>query len=705
MSYTNIFGGSVVQPSDVMYIRLALTGNTTLSWPTQYVDSLSTPYVVARTTEITTNGAGYLIAMPAANQVSVGMDAMIRNVGSNPFIVTDNAGNQIIQIAAGLSWYIYVTDNSSVAGTWGIIQQGAGTSSADATNLAGNGLIPLNGELNTDIVTANIAANYNATVSDLAKLFYWTGGTGTFSLPQNNTIFNGFYLSVNNTLSGSLLTLQTVDGSSIDGSNGFQLNPGESSTFVWTGTQWCSLGYGKANIFGATINIQNIGGNSNITLSDTQASRSIQQYTGTLTGNIAVIFPNVLFQKIVNNQTTGSFSLTLKTAGMGATVVIPQGQIINIYCDGNNNIYSVPTILPSESLLFGDGSATNPSIAFASDTDTGFYHPGSGIVNFTSNGQNALSLTSNQLLPYIAGSAGIPTYSYFGQGTTGLYYNTGTSTQNITVGGSDTIRCGTNLTTFIPNTSLQGTLTVAQGTTLNSTLNVTGLSILSTVTITGAITLGSALTVSNGGTGQTNTVAAFNNLSPITTQGDVIIGTGPNAAGRLATGTAGQYFQANGPGVNPSWATFPAFGKILQVQQLVFSDTVNSMAGTATFNPIPSFTLNITPIATTSRIIILAQIYAATTGSYAGFNIGRNGTYTIFTSNARTGCDAYSAMLTSATLTSIPLMFVDSPNTTAAVTYSVGCAVVGGFTTLNYTLNQASGGMACSSLILMEIGA
>ena len=52
--------------------------------------------------------------------------------------------------------------------------------------------------------------------------------------------------------------------------------------------------------------------------------------------------------------------------------------------------------------------------------------------------------------------------------------------------------------------------------------------------------------VSMGGTGQTSSSAAFNAISPITTTGDLILGTGANTAGRLGIGTSGQVLASNG---------------------------------------------------------------------------------------------------------------------------------------------------------------
>lgn len=89
-------------------------------------------------------------------------------------------------------------------------------------------------------------------------------------------------------------------------------------------------------------------------------------------------------------------------------------------------------------------------------------------------------------------------------------------------------------------------ITPALGTPASGVMtNVTGLPLTTGVTGT--------LPIANGGTGQITASAAFNALSPITTVGDLIYGSGVNTSSRLGIGTSGQVLTVVA-GV-PTWAT------------------------------------------------------------------------------------------------------------------------------------------------------
>jgi hypothetical protein len=84
-----------------------------------------------------------------------------------------------------------------------------------------------------------------------------------------------------------------------------------------------------------------------------------------------------------------------------------------------------------------------------------------------------------------------------------------------------------------------------------STIQASDIPTLNQNTTGNAANLTGIVAIANGGTSQNTKAAGFNALSPITTTGDLIVGTGTNASGRLAVGTANQVLRSSG--TTPAW--------------------------------------------------------------------------------------------------------------------------------------------------------
>jgi hypothetical protein len=108
-----------------------------------------------------------------------------------------------------------------------------------------------------------------------------------------------------------------------------------------------------------------VAGSSDVTLTAAQCRNDVLNFTGILTGDIDVIVPNGPQEWTVTNNTTGSFSLTVKTAA-GTGVVITQGNVHQVLADGTN---VVNTATPA-----GVVSAASVSI-----TDAGTYYTGTDV--------------------------------------------------------------------------------------------------------------------------------------------------------------------------------------------------------------------------------------------------------------------------------------------------------------------------------------
>ena len=110
-TFVSPFTGDVILPTDVSYADYTLDGDVQLQWPS---DATGTENPAARIMDIT-GDTGVLI-MPTANQVSVGQDALIRNVSGIDFDVNNFDGGVIVTVEAGKASYLYLTSNASTAG-------------------------------------------------------------------------------------------------------------------------------------------------------------------------------------------------------------------------------------------------------------------------------------------------------------------------------------------------------------------------------------------------------------------------------------------------------------------------------------------------------------------------------------------------------------------------------------------------------------
>ena len=242
------------------------------------------------------------------------------------------------------------------------------------------------------------------------------------------------------------------------------------------------------------------------------------------------------------------------------------------------------------------------------------------------------SKTANFMLAAPTGVAGVPTFRAMvaadvptlNQNTTGTASNV-TGTVAIANGGTGATTAGAALTSLgayaasNPSgyTSNTGTVTSVAA-SVPAFLSVTG----SPITTSGTLAIaysGTALPVANGGTGQTTASAAFNALSPITTAGDLILGSGVNTAGRLGIGLNGYVLTSNG--TTASWAA--ATGGVTQIVAGT-NVTISPAGGTGavTVNAAAGTTLS-NDTATTSFVY---PLFAAATSGTAS---------TVYTGNAK----------------------------------------------------------------------
>lgn len=377
MSYNSPFTGNVIQPTDVSYRAITLSANTQLQWP---INGNATDDYAARIMNVTATTTSLSLYMPPADQASVGQDALIRNVGSNSFTVKDYAGvNTIIVVAAGESKYIYITANSTNAGTWSNIAFGTGTSSADAATLAGYGLVASGLTLNQSSPVSSFSTSYTSVTADRAKLFLWTGGAGTLTLPDAATVGNNWFVQVRNGGTGSL-TVACQGSDTFNGSASVILQQADSCLIACSGTAFYSVGLGKNTQFNFSQLVKTVSAGT-YTLTSSEASNTIQRYisSGNLTNNVTIIVPPTIQIYYIQNSTTTSagYSVTIST-GSGASATIASNQQSTLICDGQNLVNANTIVAGQSAVSLLDGSVGAPALYFGSESTTGVYRAGAG---------------------------------------------------------------------------------------------------------------------------------------------------------------------------------------------------------------------------------------------------------------------------------------------------------------------------------------
>jgi len=358
-TYTNTFGGTNIYPSDVSYRYVSLTISQTLDWP---LETAPTNDVVASIMDVNATTTSLVITMPDATEAGTGQTVLFNNVGSNTFTVKTSTGTQICAPTSGSTFQIYLTDNSTASGTWRSFQYGASASASNAASLAGLGLKAIATTLNQSIEVSSFSTNYTAGVSDRSKAFIWTGGAGTLSLTSAPTLGNDWFVQIRNGGTGDL-TIDPNSSESINGAATLTLSPGDSCIVITDGAQFWTIGFGQSAVYAFSVLQIDIAGSGNYTLTISELNKTAYIFTGVLTGNRDIIVPTTAQQYWVSNQTTGSYTLGIRTSAQPSPgVTVSQSARAILYCDGTNVVDAdTATIGIPLSLAQGGTGATTAS--------------------------------------------------------------------------------------------------------------------------------------------------------------------------------------------------------------------------------------------------------------------------------------------------------------------------------------------------------
>ena len=401
--YVSPFTGTVVTPTDVSYLALPFSSNQELFWPSTVNGSEP---VAARIIDCVASAGSLSIALPAADQGTLGSDILFRNLGAYAFTITDNTGGASVSVPIGQSLYFYLIDNTTQAGEWNNVAFGVGTSFADAATLAGAGLTTISGKLATTQNIVNITATPVVNDASRAATFVWNGGAGNFNLPNYASLSTGWYIGLRNNGTGELI-VTPQSPSLLNSQISITFNPGDSGFifFDTVNSGFYTVGLTAPNSVSFTAATYDVDAIVDNTFNLTSYAPIIQTYiaqSGTRTQTLAVTLPAITqIYILVNNTNQSGYDITFQNQGSSQPpLVIATGQIFTVLSDGLNLF---PLTQGSTGLYFAaDGTAGAPAYSFNNDTATGMYLVGTGVLGLTANGIEIIDIdNSNTLQPLV----------------------------------------------------------------------------------------------------------------------------------------------------------------------------------------------------------------------------------------------------------------------------------------------------------------
>jgi len=354
MTFTNVFGGTTIYPSDVSYLALSLSADTPLEWP---LESSGSANPAARIIDVTPSASGFSVVLPDATQTGAGQTVLFNNLsGSYSFLVKNFAGATLATVGTGTQWQVYLADTATAAGTWRVFRYGASTATVQASALAGFGLTVTGSTLSQSTPVTNFSTTgLTLASSNRAGAFVWTGsGAGTINLPAAASVDNNYFALVRNSGDGDL-TVDPDGTERINGATSLAFRPGDSATLITDGVRWYTVGFGQDAVFAFDYTSINVTG-GDYTLSGSQLNRIAYKFVGALTSDATIIIPATVQQYWITNATTGSFNFFVKIAG-GTPTQVQQNAKGIYYCDGSNVILaSDPTTLTTPIALSQGGT-------------------------------------------------------------------------------------------------------------------------------------------------------------------------------------------------------------------------------------------------------------------------------------------------------------------------------------------------------------
>ena len=365
-----------------------------------------------------------------------------------------------------------------------------------------------------------------------------------------------------------------------------------------------------------------------------------------LTGNISVIVPAVVQIYIVSNNTTGSYTLTVKTAS-GTGIVVSQGSTAILYCDGTN-VNNAYTATISGSLVLNDGSYASPTLSFTAQPGTGLYSAGSNTFSAAANAAQVMQWAAQGSAVNYFGAVATATGVAPTLGVSGTDMNINLSlvpkgSGYVTCGYLDSTVIGANVPSPASFTTLSASSTISGSGFSTYLASPPAIGGTAAAAITGT-TITASTQFSGPGTGLTGTASGLNiggNASTATTATTVTGSIGSSATGTTQTAGNSSTLIATTAFVNGTALTLAAgttavtqtagdnSTKVANTAYVDRGSSGASMVLLGTASASNSVAIQFTGLMTSSYteyLVVFSSVIPATNGSLFGLQVGETGT-------------------------------------------------------------------------------
>jgi hypothetical protein len=398
------------------------------------------------------------------------------------------------------------------------------------------------------------------------------------------------------------------------------------------------------------------------------------KFTGALGGNNTVtISPNtttaffIFTNATTDSGSSGPYSVIL-SQGSGANITVTNGSSAIVYCDGAGSGAAVVNALSNP--VFGTVSLTSDTAA-GDDASIG-YTSAEGLILTGQGSTNDVTIKNDADADVITIATGATNVDIVGDVTASTVNADGDTA------ASDKAAMG--------YTAAEGLILTGQGSTNDVTIkNDADAAVIKIATggtnveIVGGLTLGTDLSVANGGTGASTLTA-----------NSVLLGNGTSAPQMIAPSTSGNVLTSDGS----TWASAAAGGG--KVLQIVTGTTTTQVDISSTTLVDTGLTAAITCAATSSKVLVLIS-------QSVDHNSRSVGRLVIFR-DATNIWDFIGVGDVDNQRTYHFIPFLDSPSSTSELTYKTQMSRFDQSGTINVQRND-DGEASKSTILLVEIGA